>query len=145
MIYFKDDPADPENRNKPYRTLGNNFFKKSLVVLLAFGIFSNLFSVFILKNGASVIGLILQVMTMASIFQKWRYQELLVKLWASLCLFAGITGAIAYLTAGTLPNSEQLAQLPKDSVKSALIIVSSFLMTIGLYFFTGYRKNCEEV
>jgi hypothetical protein len=84
MIYFKDDPTDPENRNKPYRTLGNNFFKRSLVVLLAFGVLSNVFSVFILKNTVSVIGLIFQGMTLVSIFQKWRYQELLVKIWASM-------------------------------------------------------------
>ena len=147
MIYFKDDRTDPENHTgtKPYRVLGDNFYKRCLVVLLSLGTLSNLYSVFFLKNLISFVGLIFQVMTIASIIQKWRYQELLVKLWASLCIVAGITGAISYLTANTTPMNDQLAQLPKDAVKSALVIVSAFFITIGLYFYTGFGKNSESV
>jgi len=146
MNFIKRDANDPadETGKKHYRVLGNTMYRRLLVIALGIGFVSNLYSIFFLKNMLSIMGLLFQAVVMVSIFQKWKYQELLVKLWASMWIIAGIGGAISYLTSKTLPLNEHYGNLPADSVHTAILFVSAFFITMGFYFYFSYGKNTDD-
>ncbi len=147
MNLFKRSAADPadETGKKRRRVLGDSVYRRLLIVALGIGFISNAYSSIFLKNALSVIGLVFQATIMVSVFQKWKCQEPLVKLWASMWIIAGITGAISYLTAKTLPLHAPSGDLPGNAVDTAILIASSFFMTLGFYFYFSYGKNCDEI
>jgi hypothetical protein len=147
MNFIKRDTTNPsgETGKKRHRVLGDTMYRRLLLIALCIGFVSNMYSIFFLKNLLSVIGLFFQAIIMVSIFQKWKYQELLVKLWASMWIIAGIGGAISYLTAKTVPIPVQYGNLPTNSVRFAILLVSAFFITMGFYFYFSYGKNSDDI
>jgi hypothetical protein len=136
---------DGEPEKKRYRVVGNNHYKWLLTGTLGIGLIFNLYAIFMLRQPLPVIGLFLQIAILVSIFEKWRYQELLVKLWAIIYIIAGIAGVVASTFAHVLLQAHRYDPKLSSQAHPVFLIFYIFLLAIGLYFFSRYKYNSDEI
>jgi hypothetical protein len=131
---------------KPFKVIVNNLYKWLLVGMLAVGLMSNLYSFFASRTPLSVIGFFFQMTVLVSLFEKWKYQELLVKIWSGLFIIIGIAIVVMTTTLHVMYQMHRYddGSIPGGSVHPEALIISLPFLAIGLYFFLRFKYNCEE-
>jgi hypothetical protein len=129
------------------KAIGENRYKWLLIIALCVFMIGNLYSIFISRKLLSVIGIFFQATVIVSIFNRWKYQEILVKIWATINIITGVAGIIFVITSYGMYLTDRFShrELPNLSANLSLIIMSLFFILVGFYFYQNYLKNSNDI
>jgi hypothetical protein len=125
-----------------YRVLINNgFYKISILVIFTTTVIAGLFRVIFAKKFFLFPYIFLPIIVILPILLKWKYQGIIIKIYAVLIALSGISGIISSLSNfGTDQISQMQRSLPLYS-----IIISIVCLGYGLYLFIRFKNNSTEI
>ena len=103
-----------------------------------------MYSFFLTYSIITLTPLILQTSILIAFYFKHKYQELLIKIW-SVFLFIGGLASIISILATSASISLGSTNADRSKLEWPNILYAVVMLLAGIYFYTGFKKNIEEV